>query len=366
MPDELKRIAAAAEAEIKGAKTLDELEARRIQFLGRERGALTVILRGLKDIAPKERAAIGDEANRLRVEIAELLEKRSNELKRSERESAFKKEWIDVTRPGHRLPRGHLHPLTKIMREIEAIFASMGFAVAEGPEVETEWYNFDALNIPANHPARDMWDTFWLRPESQINADDTRINADRIRENRRRNLRESARLLLRTHTSPVQVRYMEAHNPPVRIIVPGRAWRYEATDATHETQFHQIEGLMVDKNISIANFKWVIEHFFSRLFREPMEVRLRPSYFPFTEPSFEVDMRREKQSAKSKAQSADWLEISGAGMVHPNVFKAAGLNPKQWQGFAFGMGIERLAMLKYKIPDIRLFHSGDVRFLKQF
>ncbi len=203
-----------------------------------------------------------------------------------------------------------------------------------------------------------MWDTFWLKPASGgfARPDLPRKSGLGIKNDR---------LLLRTHTSPVQIRYMEKVNPPLRIIVPGRVYRYEATDASHETQFYQLEGLMVDKIISIANFKSIIEHFFSRLFREPMEVRLRPSYFPFTEPSFEVDMRP-KKGAENREQRIDWIEISGAGMVHPNVFKAVGYNPKQWQGFAFGMGIDRIAMLKYKIPDIRLFHSGDLRFLKQF
>jgi phenylalanyl-tRNA synthetase alpha chain len=208
----------------------------------------------------------------------------------------------------------------------------MGFSVAEGPEIETEWYNFDALNIPSNHPARDLWDTFWLKPKA-------------------------ADYLLRTHTSPLQVRYMEKNNPPLRIIAPGRIFRYEATDATHEINFYQLEGLMIGKDVSVANFKAIIEEFYSQFFQKKTTVRLRPSYFPFTEPSFEIDMKQGK---------GDWLEMMGAGMVHPNVLKAVGYIPGEWQGFAFGMGLDRLAMMKYKIDDVRLLYSGDLRFLKQF
>lgn len=338
MLDELKRIQKSAEEEIKEAKTLDELAERRIQFLGRERGALTLILRQLKGLPEKERTRVGSEANQLRQKIETLFSQQETFLKTSVRESVLEREWIDVTRPGIKPLYGHLHPISLALREINQIFSSMGFAIAEGPEVELEHYNFDALNIPEHHPARDMWDTFWLKP---------------------RNLK----LLLRTHTSPVQIRHMEKNNPPTRIIIPGRVYRHEATDASHEIQFYQLEGLMVDKDISIANFKAVIQQFFSRLFGEAIDVRLRPSFFPFTEPSFEVDIRSRK---KSSGKLSEWLEISGAGMVHPSVFKAAGLNPKHWQGFAFGMGIDRIAMMKYGIPDVRLFHSAELRFLKQF
>jgi phenylalanyl-tRNA synthetase alpha chain len=246
---------------------------------------------------------------------------------------------IDVTMPGAIPERGHLHPVTLMMRDIASIFGDMGFAVAEGPEVETEHYNFDALNIPKDHPARDMWDTFWLKDKEGLE-----------------------RFLLRTHTSPVQIRYMEAHEPPIRIIAPGKVYRYEATDMTHEAQFYQFEGLMIGKTVSLANLKGILSVFFERVFGRKMEIRFRPSYFPFTEPSVEIDIGW--TDAKGKVEK--WIEVMGAGMVHPNVFKAAGYNPKQWQGFAFGMGLDRIVMMKYKIPDIRLFHSGDLRFLKQF
>lgn len=345
MREELKRIEKAAEAEIESAGTLDELQNRRIQFLGRERGALTAILRALKGLDPGERADVGKRANVLRQKIEAWLKARERELKKQTFESVLEKERIDVSRPGFKPTRGHLHPLTALIRDIEKIFAGMGFVVAEGPELESEWYNFDALNIPENHPARDMWDTFWVKgsiPNPKTGA------------------RE--RLALRPHTSPVQIRYMETRQPPIRIIAPGRAYRYEATDASHEIQFYQLEGLMVDRQVSVGHFKAVIEHFLSRIFGASMEVLLRPSYFPFVEPGFEVDMRPKARGAKKEP----WLEIAGAGLVHPKVIQAAGLNPKEWQGFAFGFGIDRIAMLKYKIPDIRLMHAGDMRFLKQF
>lgn len=236
---------------------------------------------------------------------------------------------IDVTAPGKRLERGHLHPLTLVQNKAIDIFSSMGFEVAEGPEVETEYYNFDALNIPKNHPARDMWDTFWLKNGK----------------------------LLRTHTSPVQIRYMEANQPPFRIIAPGRIFRYEATDATHEAQFYQLEGLMVGKKITFANLKAVMETFFRGFFGDKnIEVRLRPSYFPFVEPGVEVDIK----------YKGKWMEIAGAGMVHPKVLENVKIDPREWQGFAFGMGIDRLAMIKYKIDNVRLFYGSDLRFIKQF
>lgn len=232
---------------------------------------------------------------------------------------------------------GHYHPLSILQRRVNDIFYDMGFAVAEGPEIEDEWHNFDALNIPEDHPARDLWDTFWLKDN---------------------NLGE----LLRTHTSSVQVRYMEdeKNTPPFQIIAPGKVYRYEATDATHETQFYQLEGLMIDKDINLAHLKGVLEEFFEQFFGKAMEVRLRPSYFPFVEPGVEVDMK------PAGDPDAPWIEIMGAGMVHPQVLNAVGVNFQEWQGFAFGMGLDRLAMLKFEIPDVRLFYSGDLRFINQF
>ena len=251
MESEIEKIKKSSKEEIASAATLDDLERVRISLVGRN-GALTALLRALKDLTLEERARIGAEANRIRDEIETLLASRREMLARAYQESVLAKEWIDVTRPGIRSPAGHLHPLTLLLREITAIFSSMGFETVEGPEAETEHYNFDALNIPANHPSRDMWDTFWLK--TQINAGKHADQREKnIRVNQRVDQRTSA-LLLRTHTSPVQIRYMETHNPPLRIIVPGRVYRYEATDASHDIQFWQLEGLMADKNVSVANF----------------------------------------------------------------------------------------------------------------
>ena len=250
------------------------------------------------------------------------------------------KDWIDVSVPGKRADSGHLHPLTQARRNVEEIFQLMGFSIVEGPEIENEWYNFDALNIPKDHPARDLWDTFWLKNG----------------------------LLLRTHTSPVQIRHMEKNNPPLRIIAPGRIYRHEATDASHDMQFYQVEGLMIGKDISVANFKAIIQEFLQRFLNRKLKTRLRPGFFPFTEPSFELDIQCSICQGKgcSTCSRTGWIELCPGGMVHPNVLKAGGYNPKNWQGFAFGMGMDRLTMMKYKINDIRLFYNGDLRFLKQF
>jgi len=316
--------------ELKNAKTESELEEIRIRYLGRK-GKLTLFLRSLKDLSEKEKKLLGPKANDLKKELIEILGKKKLEISEKAISELFKGK-IDVTAPGKKIIRGHLHPLTIILRKIEDIFQSMGFKIVDGPEIETEYYNFDALNIPKDHPARDGWNTFWLKTKDP-------------------------KLLLRTHTSPMQIRFMEKNNPPFRIVVPGRVFRYEATDASHSHTFYQLEGLMVDKNVSIANFKAVVEEFLGRIFGRNTEIRIRPSYFPFVEPGFEVDMRY---------QSKEWLEIMGAGMVHPNVFRAVGYVPSNWQGFAFGVGIDRIAMLKYKINDIRLLYSGDLKFLNQF
>ncbi len=236
--------------------------------------------------------------------------------------------------------KGHLHPITVAIREIHTIFASMGFEFAQGPELETEFYNFDALNIPHDHPARDMQDTFWTKtPKGFV-----------------KNEKKSDKPVLRTHTSPVQVRYMESHTPPYRIIVPGKVFRNEATDATHEAQFFQVEGLAIDKNISLAEIKGTLLKFYKTYFGENVELRFRPSFFPFTEPSVEVDIRYKDK----------WLEVMGGGLIHPNVLQASGVDSDKWQGFAFGGGIDRLIILKYGVDDIRQFYSGDLRFVNQF
>jgi len=337
---DLKLLKNRAEKAIKKAKDLKELNEIFKKYLGK-RGELTQVLKSLEKLPKAKKIKIGKEANQLKDFLRIKFDQKAQEIKEKIEKEVEEKEWIDITAPGKKPVLGHLHPLTQIRRKTEEIFQAMGFTVVEGPEIETDWYNFDALNIPKDHPARDLWDTFWLK---------------------------SNKLLLRTHTSPVQVRYMEKNNPPLRIIVPGRVFRHEATDASHEINFYHIEGLMVDKAISAANFKAIIEEFFRRFFEKPIEIRMRPSFFPFTEPSFEVDITCLACGGRgcSACSKTGWMEIMGAGMVHPAVIKNSGLNPKFWQGFAFGIGMDRLAMMKYKINDIRLFYSGDLRFLNQF
>jgi len=335
MQQEIQKIKKLFLRDCKAQKPLKELE---IQYLGRK-GFIHDLTKTLASLPADKRVLAGKAINELKSFVLQKIEK----AKKEPHELLKSPARVDVSLPGKRVVKGHLHPLTLIQDQMVEIFSSLNFSVLEGPEVETEFYNFDALNIPAHHPARDLWQTFWLKPATSNQQPATNGEA----------------LLLRTHTSPMQVRFMEKHQPPLRIIVPGRVFRYEASDATHDIQFYQLEGLMVDSQVSIANFKAVIETFFKRLFgKEFGGMRLRPSFFPFTEPSFEVDFywtRKER-----------WLEVMGAGMVHPNVFRAAGFAPGEAQGFAFGLGIDRVAMLKYGIPDIRLFYSGDLRFIRQF
>jgi len=332
------------ENEIKLAKNLKELDQIFKKYLGKN-GAIIIGLRSLKDLPKEKRAETGKELNISKSFLEKELKARTKDIEEKMKKETKKEEWIDITIPGRKPAIGHLHPLTQTKRKFEEIFQSMGFSVIEGPEIENEWYNFEALNIPAHHPARSTFclslcRTFYLKGGS----------------------------LLRSHTSSVQIRYMEKHQPPLRIIVPGRVFRNEATDAKHEFNLYQIEGLMVDESVSIANFKAILQEFLNRFFQKPVKMRLRPSYFPFTEPSFEVDIECVVCSGKGcpTCLRSGWIEMMGAGMVHPNVFKNVGLNPKEWQGFAFGMGMDRFAMMKYKINDIRLFYSGDLRFLKQF
>jgi len=343
-----------AKEAINQALDLLQLEKAKIRYLGRK-GEFNNLIKELPKISGELKAHIGCRFNSVRTNLEESINSRLRELESRFVEEKLKKEGIDVTTPGRRLSFGHLHPLTKVERRVEDIFQSLGFSIVFGPEIESEYYNFNALNVPPDHPARNMQDTFWLRQKiSNLPPAGDLPKGDKSQISKNR-------LLLRTHTSPMQVRYMEKNNPPLRIIVPGRVYRYEATDASHEIQFHQIEGLMVDKNISLANLKAVFEEFFKKFFSAKggkVEVRFRPGYFPFVEPGIEVDIRL--------GFSPKWLEVAGAGMVHPKVFKAAGYIPGDWQGFAFGMGLERLTMLCYGINDIRFFYSSDFRFLRQF
>ncbi|MDI6821124.1 MAG: phenylalanine--tRNA ligase subunit alpha [Patescibacteria group bacterium] len=337
---DLEQIKKSAINAINNASTAQDLESVNVKYLGRK-GVLTGVLHSLKDLSIEDRRKIGSKANALKQKLEELINKKSNSFRELSNKISF---GFDVTKPGLKIFSGHLHPLSKIDAEVRKIFLSMNFSVVDGPEIENEYYNFDALNIPANHPARDMWDTFWLKSKN----------------NPFRQLADSgqkSKLLLRTHTSPVQIRYMEKHNPPFQIIVPGRVFRYEATDMSHEFNFYQVEGLMVGSDVSLANFKFVVEEFCRKLFGSKVQFRFRPGYFPFVEPGLEVDI---------KLEGGGWLEVMGAGMVQRNVFDAVRYNPDEVQGFAFGMGLDRLAMIKYKIPDIRLFYNGDLRFIRQF
>jgi phenylalanyl-tRNA synthetase alpha chain len=340
---DLKKLKNTAEKEIKSVEDIISLQELFKKYLGKQ-GELTQILRSLKDLSKRERIMVGKEANDIKNNLTSTFENKEAELKEKEAKIAQEKEWIDITAPGKKVSAGSLHPLTLARRRAEEIFVSMGFEIAQGPDIETEWYNFDALNIPKDHPARDAWDTFYLKNG----------------------------FLLRTHTSPVQVRYMEKNAPPLRVIAPGNVYRHEATDPSHEFQLQQMEGLMIGKDISAANLKAVVGEFFKNFFEKDIDFRFRPDFFPFTEPSFDISITCLfcKGKGCSVCKNSGWLEVAGAGMVHPNVLRAAGLTPKNsnsgWQGWAFGFGLERLAMLKYKINDIRLFRSGDLRFLKQF
>lgn len=351
MKPDLKALKSRVQKDLKKAQNLKDLDSVFKKYLGRK-GELSLVLRSLKKLPPKKRKEIGQKANALRDFLKREIERKVRQVGALEARSGGV-EKIDITIPGIKPVSGHLHPLTLVKREIIEVFERMGFEVIEGPEVETEWYNFDALNVPQDHPARDAWNTLWLKSDTN-----TRKHANDANN----------RWLLRAHTSPVQARYMEKHNPPLRIIVPGKAFRYEATDASHEFQFYQIEGLMVDKDINVSHLKAVVKEFLKGFFKKNIDVRFRPDYFPFTEPSFEIAMTCLVCGGRgcSTCSQTGWLEMAGAGIVHPNVFKACNFSPKEWQGWAFGFGWDRLAMMKYKIPDIRLFNSGDLRFLNQF
>jgi len=322
-------------------KNLEDLEQLRLEFLGRK-SAFNKLLKNLKSLSAKERKVLGQSANQLKMEISKKIE----DLKESFSTTVRKENWLDATASLFPVRRGKLNIISQTQKEIEEIFTSMGFEVADGPEVESEHYNFDALNFPLEHPARDMQDTFWLEQKNN----------------------KGEKLVMRTHTSNCQVRYMEKHQPPFRVIVPGRVFRNEATDAVHEHTFYQFEALVVGEKVSIANFKDIAENFFSLFFGQKLIIRLRPSYFPFTEPSFEFDISCTMCGGKGcgGCKNSGWLEIGGCGMVNQKVFEAAGYQKGKFQGFAWGFGIERMAMMKYKIDDIRLFMSGDLRFIRQF
>jgi len=327
--------------EIENVKNSDALFELEKKYLGRK-SEFVGFLKNLKNLEPIKRKRIGELANKTKIEILSIINAKKADLSKI---ITNKEEIIDVTIPGKKRSLGHLNPISIVRRDIEDIFIGMGFKIADGPEIETEFYNFDALNMPADHPAREMQDTFWLKNKKG---------------------RES--LAMRSQTSAVQAKYMEKHEPPLRIIVPGKCFRREATDTTHDHTFYQFEALVVGKDINVGHLKQVAEDFFSQFFQKDIKVRLRPSYFPFTEPSFEFDITCTVCGGAGccACKYNKWLELGGAGMVNQNVFEAVGYKRNAYTGFAWGFGLERLAMMKYKIDDCRLFHGGDLRFVRQF
>ncbi|MDX5324020.1 MAG: phenylalanine--tRNA ligase subunit alpha [Exiguobacterium sp.] len=340
MKEQLQALQQEALQEIEVASTQKALNEVRIKYLGKK-GPMTEVLRGMGKLSPKERPIVGDLANTVRAAIQEALETRIESVKATELEAKLAAEAIDVTLPGRTSLPGHTHLLQQIVDEMEDLFVGLGYTIAEGPEVETDLYNFEMLNLPKDHPARDMQDSFYITDET----------------------------LLRTHTSPVQARTMLlANGEPIRIICPGKVYRRDEDDATHSHQFLQIEGLVVDEHISMADLKGTLEAFVKQLFGETREIRLRPSFFPFTEPSVEVDISCFKCGGKgcNVCKGTGWIEILGAGMVHPRVLEMAGYDSTKMSGFAFGIGVERMAMLKHGVDDIRHFYTNDLRFIEQF
>ncbi|WP_283680727.1 phenylalanine--tRNA ligase subunit alpha [Parablautia sp. Marseille-Q6255] len=339
MKDRLQAISETALAQIKQASGLDQLNDVRVDFLGKK-GQLTALLKSMKELAPEDRPAFGQLVNQTREQIEAALEEKKQLLKQAALEQQLKEEVIDVTLPAKKNNVGHRHPNTIAREEVERIFIGMGYEVMEGPEIEYDEYNFEKLNIPADHPAKDEQDTFYISKE----------------------------ILLRTQTSPVQARAMEKGKLPIRMIAPGRVFRSDEVDATHSPSFHQIEGLVIDKNVTFADLKGTLEQFAKELFGEETKTKFRPHHFPFTEPSAEVDVSCFKCGGKGCrfCKGSGWIEILGCGMVHPHVLEMCGIDPTVYTGFAFGVGLERIALLKYEIDDMRLLYENDVRFLKQF
>ena len=339
MKAELEAIAKQALEELKGAQDLKVLDAVRVKYLGKK-GELTAILKQMGKLSAEERPVIGQLANQVRADIEQMLEQTKTDLEAKALDIRLAGEMLDVTLPGQKKPLGKKHPLTIVLDELKEIVVGMGFEIATGPEVELDYYNFEALNIPKDHPSRDTQDTFYI----------------------------SDNVLLRTQTSPMQIRTMEKKKPPIRIIAPGRVYRSDAVDATHSPLFHQVEGLVVDKGITMADLKGTLEVFVKRLYGDSTVVRFRPHHFPFTEPSAELDVQCFHCHGEgcSLCKGEGWIEILGCGMVHPQVLLNCGIDPEEYSGFAFGLGLERMVMMRYGIDDLRLFYDNDVRFLKQF
>jgi phenylalanyl-tRNA synthetase alpha chain len=339
LKERIEALGLSASQELNNAQSLQEIEALRVKYLGKK-GELTAILKQMGSLSAEERPVMGQLANAVRAQIEEVIETRAKELKEAEIEKKLIEESIDVTMPGTPRSVGHKHPLSIVLDEVKDIFLGMGFKISTGPEIEWDEYNFEALNIPQDHPARDTQDTFYL----------------------------SENKLLRSQTSPVQVRVMEQQEPPIRIIAPGRVYRSDSVDATHSPLFHQIEGLVVDKGITMGTLKGNLADFAKKLYGEDTKIRIRPHHFQFTEPSCEVDVTcfRCHGEGCPMCKGEGFIEILGAGMVHPNVLRRGGIDPEEYSGYAFGMGLERLVMFRFNIDDIRLFYENDLRFLKQF
>jgi phenylalanyl-tRNA synthetase alpha chain len=339
LEQQLSDLESAALARIQAARSLQDLEAVRIEVLGRK-GALTQVSKDMGKLAPEDRARVGKLLNTVKQTIEGTAAIRHQQFDAEALEARLHAEWLDLTLPAPGPQMGHLHPITQIQSEIEDLFVSLGFAVLDGPEVEDEYHNFDALNIPADHPARDMQDTFWLTDGN----------------------------LLRTHTSPVQVRGMRRLGPPLRMIAPGRAFRNENVDASHEHTFYQLEGMMIDRDVSVAHLIYFMKTLLTAIFKREVTVRLRPGYFPFVEPGFELDIQCLICGGAGcpVCKHSGWVELLPCGLVNPNVLRMSGIDSEQWNGFAFGLGLTRLVMMRYAIDDIRLLQSGDLRFLQQF
>lgn len=339
MQEKLNSIKKEALEALSGLTTLQELEALRIKITGKK-GQLTEVLRSMGSLAPEERPQAGQLVNRLRNELEELLSAKESELQEQFKKLRLEQEKLDVTIPGTPVPAGGLHPLNIVLEDLINIFMPMGFDVVDGPEVETDYYNFEALNLPQDHPARDMQDTFYI----------------------------TEKLLLRTQTSAAQIRTMETRKPPIRIICPGRVFRADEVDATHSPVFHQVEGLVVDRGITMCDLKGILDEFAHRLYGPETKTKFRPSFFPFTEPSVEVDVTCTECGGKGcrVCKGTGWIEILGAGMVHPSVLKGCGIDPAEYSGFAFGIGLDRITTTRYKISDMRLLFENDLRFLEQF
>ncbi|MBY8916555.1 phenylalanine--tRNA ligase subunit alpha [Nitratireductor sp. L1-7-SE] len=343
---ELEELEKTIAGQIEAAADEQEIDAVRVATLGKK-GSVSQMLKTLGSMSPEERQVMGPAINGLKARVTEALTERRDALRNAAIDARLEREKVDVTLPVRRAPaeRGRIHPISQVIDEITAIFADMGFSIAEGPDIETDYYNFTALNFPEGHPAREMHDTFFFPPDEK-----------------------GERKLLRTHTSPVQIHTMETQEPPIRIVIPGKTYRQDS-DATHSPMFHQLEGLVIDKTANVANMKWVLQEFCKAFFEVPqLNMRFRPSFFPFTEPSLEVDIQcdRSQPGEVRFGEGNDWMEILGCGMVHPNVLRACNLDPDEYQGFAWGMGIDRIATLKYGMPDLRDYFDADVRWIEHY